>query len=621
MAAVRRIKAPNVDNSMLIKDNALTLIGRLTNPQEQKMWALIPALPRKWNLKGKVTGSDLGNNCFQFRFELEEDLRRVLDNRPYHFAYWMVILQRWEPVISNTFPSTIPFWIRIKGLPLHFWHDDMVVRVGQDLGTLENHELTKTTARVRVHIDGLKPLIKEAIVEFDSGEESLITLEYEKLELHCLLCASLLHTRRNCPLRADQESRSPQNSRSSPEVRLLTFTDTKAHKDDNKTLVEKDHDSYQFKARVDRHGNPFGDRVSTKQTRIPPPVNATRGREADSQNWRSTPAREDTNYSSPPYTQNRQISVRVPQRAKDLFPQRTQEVWRPKLVPAPEDPTNHAQKLRLKANQNIIITQQTEEMGAQTREEILEDLHHVTRQYLSCSDPVEAAARKQRVMLSDARGDMDTTVAAIMAGDTSRRQLPLQPSGMGSNPVTPPPIQSYPFQEPLLPEPPSLYSPQIREEEDAADEVQYNDADLTPKATKGGSAKLKSIIISPSSPQVEEQQTLQETIQATDKEETLQEFQNKVKRNAKRSQQGRSPRASPNILRGASSKKRKLSQLQNSPARGGEPSRGNMAGKKDKPTAKKNAGASQQTTNPPIRLIPAVTKKKSDFRVPPPRAP
>lgn len=126
-------------------------------PHEQHIWALIPALPRKWNLQGKAVRSDLGQNCFQFRFERDDDLRRVLDNRPYHLSYWMVILQRWEPIISPSFPSLIPFWIMIKGLPLHYWHDNMVVRVGQELGTLENHELTRTTARVRVLIDGLKP--------------------------------------------------------------------------------------------------------------------------------------------------------------------------------------------------------------------------------------------------------------------------------------------------------------------------------------------------------------------------------------------------------------------------------------------------------------------------------
>lgn len=144
-------------------------------------------------------GSDLGINCFQFRFEREDDSRRVLDNRPYHFAYWMVILQRWEPIISPSFPSMIPFWIKIKGLPLHYRHEDMLFRMAQELGTLENHELTRTTDRIRVLLDGLKPLIKEPIVEFDSGDESSITLEYERLDLHCTICASLLHSRKHFP--------------------------------------------------------------------------------------------------------------------------------------------------------------------------------------------------------------------------------------------------------------------------------------------------------------------------------------------------------------------------------------------------------------------------------------
>lgn len=182
---IKRIKAHCVDNSALIKENALILIGRVTNPREQRIWALIPAILRKWHLQGRTTGSDLGGGCFQFRFEKEEDLQRVLDNRPYHFAYWMMILQRWEPIISTSFPSQISFWIRIRGIPPHFWLEDMICDIGKDLGTLLNHELTKTTARVKVLVDGLKPLVKKAIVEYDSGEESLIYLEYERLENYC----------------------------------------------------------------------------------------------------------------------------------------------------------------------------------------------------------------------------------------------------------------------------------------------------------------------------------------------------------------------------------------------------------------------------------------------------
>jgi len=123
----KRIRAPEIDTSDLIRYNALTVMGRLTNPKVQRLWSLIPFLSNRWNLKGKAIGSDLGNGCFQFRFDFEEDLQKVLANRPYHIDQWMVILQRWEPVIDASFPSQIPFWIELQGLPLHYWKPEMVI--------------------------------------------------------------------------------------------------------------------------------------------------------------------------------------------------------------------------------------------------------------------------------------------------------------------------------------------------------------------------------------------------------------------------------------------------------------------------------------------------------------
>lgn len=181
----RRIRAPEIDTSALIMDNLLTLIGRVLNPKEQPIGALISALPRGWNLKGNLTGSDLGGDCFQFRFELEEDLTSVLAGMPYQFNRWMLILQRWEPVISPHFPSQIPFWIRLQGIPLHFWHEQTIYNIGQELGTLADYKITKTSARIQVLVDGLKPLIKDSVLYFATGEELPIKMEYEALDYHC----------------------------------------------------------------------------------------------------------------------------------------------------------------------------------------------------------------------------------------------------------------------------------------------------------------------------------------------------------------------------------------------------------------------------------------------------
>lgn len=82
----------------------------------------------------------------------------------------------------------------------------MLHKIGRELGHLDGFEVTPLVARIRVTIDGLKPLIKETIVEFDSGDETIVSLEYEKLANHCQLCNSLLHEEHQCQNQSNQES-------------------------------------------------------------------------------------------------------------------------------------------------------------------------------------------------------------------------------------------------------------------------------------------------------------------------------------------------------------------------------------------------------------------------------
>lgn len=92
---------PNSANAHLIEDNKLTLIGRVANPTVQKTRALVDFFTQHWSTVGTVTGRELGPQPFQFRFETEQDLQSILRKVPYHFKKWMIILQRWEPSISD----------------------------------------------------------------------------------------------------------------------------------------------------------------------------------------------------------------------------------------------------------------------------------------------------------------------------------------------------------------------------------------------------------------------------------------------------------------------------------------------------------------------------------------
>lgn len=191
------IKIPQVDTASLIEEHKLTLIGRVTNPKIQKTRALVDFFLQQWRVSGSITGRDLGPNLFQFKFESERDLQMILAKAPFHFKRWMIILQRWEPIISDFFPALIPFWITIHGIPLHYWTKTSLDTIGNELGPVDGYEVEK--GRIRVLINGLKPLEMNLDISLPSGEIKQVELEYDNLEKHCFICYSLSHEKEDCP--------------------------------------------------------------------------------------------------------------------------------------------------------------------------------------------------------------------------------------------------------------------------------------------------------------------------------------------------------------------------------------------------------------------------------------
>lgn len=100
--------------------------------------------------------------------------------------------------ISPSFPSMIPFWIKVQGVPIHLWTEGTARSIGSDIGTFETAENTSESMRMRVHVNGRLPLIKSSVLEFDNGDEISATLVYERLEKHCSQCGRLDHELRDC---------------------------------------------------------------------------------------------------------------------------------------------------------------------------------------------------------------------------------------------------------------------------------------------------------------------------------------------------------------------------------------------------------------------------------------
>ncbi|XP_024009750.1 uncharacterized protein LOC112084850 [Eutrema salsugineum] len=193
-----RVKVKDSDNSSLLLMHSLTIVGRVTNPKYQKVWSIIPFFTNRWKTAVRPIGADLGEGHFRFQFASEEDLQLILANRPYHYAKWMLIIQRWEPSISRYFPSLIPFWIQVQRFPVHLWTKETLQSLGDTIGQCEEVDVTPLTARIRVHVDELKPLITTSIVEYPNGDEVHASLVYERLERHCSRCMRLTHEDNLC---------------------------------------------------------------------------------------------------------------------------------------------------------------------------------------------------------------------------------------------------------------------------------------------------------------------------------------------------------------------------------------------------------------------------------------
>lgn len=108
-------------------------------------------------------------------------------------------------------------------------------------------------------------------------------------------------------------------------------------------------------------------------------------------------------------------------------------------------------------------------------------------------------------------------------------------------------------------------------------------------------------------------------MEVADDEDTLLNFQKKTKKKRADKFRIRSPRLSPNILRGVSLKKRKFSQIQHSPINGrkclsGAPSKNHLSLGVTRRGDAVEKGSILLTKNPDIQLIPAMSRKKQESR-------
>ncbi|XP_059076646.1 uncharacterized protein LOC131875927 [Cryptomeria japonica] len=86
---------------------------------------------RKWNLKGQVDVVAMNKGCLSFSFSCEEDHMNILCNETWAIRKYLMYIQKWYPNArrEKKFVVQVPIWIKLLGLPIKYWEEDVFARI------------------------------------------------------------------------------------------------------------------------------------------------------------------------------------------------------------------------------------------------------------------------------------------------------------------------------------------------------------------------------------------------------------------------------------------------------------------------------------------------------------
>lgn len=128
---------PDSPRFRVFDENAVSILGKLSNPESQPMDKMIEYMPTPWRVHERVRGIALSKDRFQFIFEREEDLLTVLRDRPWSYNGWTLFLERWTLNPPEDFLCTLDIWICIRNIPVNHFTTDTMFRLASEIGEVK----------------------------------------------------------------------------------------------------------------------------------------------------------------------------------------------------------------------------------------------------------------------------------------------------------------------------------------------------------------------------------------------------------------------------------------------------------------------------------------------------
>lgn len=195
---IRLDEASTLDNIMDMANTVLVghVRGRAYSAKQLSLWVKevwggvlsdlpeVHALPRGW---------------FSLKFSNEAHTNLVLA-RYWHIEMAPVLLKRWSPLfdLEHEQIGARPIWVRLPGLPLQFWEEEVFIRIGNALGTYLDHDRTfiesrsRTLACILVYLDTRDELEEQITLQWGRCIRVQI-LDYEGVPFRCRRCHKVGH--------------------------------------------------------------------------------------------------------------------------------------------------------------------------------------------------------------------------------------------------------------------------------------------------------------------------------------------------------------------------------------------------------------------------------------------
>lgn len=160
-----------------------------------------------WRVAHGLRVEKLGNNIFIFGFDNDDDRRRVLNQGPWFFEKFLLIL---ELPIRGHRPSdyrftSVSFWVHFYDIPLDWYNQEMAERLGNAVGVFvevdsrNGFHHSGSSLRLRIRVDISRPLRRGVKITLDDVvERNWIPIQYERFSEFCYFCGLIGHQLKNC---------------------------------------------------------------------------------------------------------------------------------------------------------------------------------------------------------------------------------------------------------------------------------------------------------------------------------------------------------------------------------------------------------------------------------------